>query len=113
MLGLRTAVEIGHEQHVLLAKREQEIVVQAVERVGLHRLVDFAPPDGRFRYVVPDDELVLGGATGELARAHDERAILGQQSFAATHGMLDERRRGQRSEERRVGKECRSRWSPY
>ena len=26
---------------------------------------------------------------------------------------LDVRLKGQRSEERRVGKECRSRWSPY
>src|SRR2546426_12741820 len=31
------------------------------------------------------------------------------------HVLLDDERRGQhkRSEERRVGKECRSRWSPY
>ena len=28
-------------------------------------------------------------------------------------GGIDVRRRGPRSEERRVGKECRSRWSPY
>ena len=27
--------------------------------------------------------------------------------------MIDEARKGMRSEERRVGKECRSRWSPY
>src|SRR5256885_6977250 len=29
------------------------------------------------------------------------------------HQRGDEHQRGQRSEERRVGKECRSRWSPY
>src|SRR2546425_3191367 len=36
--------------------------------------------------------------------------------FLVEHGMLDfivERREMRRSEERRVGKECRSRWSPY
>src|SRR5690242_15192382 len=32
---------------------------------------------------------------------------------AATHGSMFHRAPGSRSEERRVGKECRSRWSPY
>src|SRR2546427_7905611 len=38
-----------------------------------------------------------------------------QQRRAAVDGVLleDERRFHLRSEERRVGKECRSRWSPY
>src|SRR2546422_3237676 len=36
--------------------------------------------------------------------------LLGQ---AAARAMLEDRVAGHRSEERRVGKECRSRWSPY
>src|SRR5215469_14509417 len=41
-----------------------------------------------------------------LARCHGGKAGLGQ---AETGGGVV----GRRSEERRVGKECRSRWSPY
>src|SRR5256885_8490564 len=37
-------------------------------------------------------------------------AIYGRESV---HGLADSIARGVRSEERRVGKECRSRWSPY
>ena len=35
-------------------------------------------------------------------------------TFRSKHGAADiEKKMGGRSEERRVGKECRSRWSPY
>ena len=50
----------------------------------------------------------------------------GEKAIDAAHALQESRRRGdtdlpelsvaqieQRSEERRVGKECRSRWSPY
>src|SRR2546429_2833960 len=39
--------------------------------------------------------------------AHSQRVMGWMQS------MLQQDDKGQRSEERRVGKECRSRWSPY
>src|SRR5258708_16537201 len=42
------------------------------------------------------------------AVAGDEERLLGSEGFAA---LLEQPR--ERSEERRVGKECRSRWSPY
>ena len=48
VLGLRAAVEVGHEQQVLVAEREQEVVVQPVERLRVHRLVGLAPPHGAF-----------------------------------------------------------------
>ena len=35
------------------------------------------------------------------------------ESYASERRQYDAIRNGQRSEERRVGKECRSRWSPY
>ena len=34
-------------------------------------------------------------------------------SFTAMHAVIDGLMKTDRSEERRVGKECRSRWSPY
>ena len=41
-------------------------------------------------------------------------AELGMETFACVNVLLDPRARpALRSEERRVGKECRSRWSPY
>src|SRR5260370_39607269 len=61
------------------------------------------------------------------ARADVERSVEGKAPFAVAHQphaedetnpahVADERMRfelAERSEERRVGKECRSRWSPY
>src|SRR5688572_33142868 len=48
------------------------------------------------------DSIVQTELRSGVVRANDE-------TFAAALGDLN----GQRSEERRVGKECRSRWSPY
>ena len=39
----------------------------------------------------------------------EERQVTKEQSFETMHRMYEV----MRSEERRVGKECRSRWSPY
>ena len=52
---------------------------------------------------------------GELARLlqQEERAILPHEESLETVNLGTEEDRKERSEERRVGKECRSRWSPY
>ena len=42
-----------------------------------------------------NDEAVLGAAAGMGPGANDEGSVLGQQSFRPTHGMLNQRRRGQ------------------
>src|SRR5256885_5256184 len=66
---------------------------------------------------------VLGGrqlthvviATGAGERRHQDR-VVGRQVRAGLHRLGDDLGRllsVARSEERRVGKECRSRWSPY
>src|SRR5256885_16360760 len=54
------------------------------------------------------------GELGEEAYSDDMKTILAvsEQTRQETRGYFDIRHNG-RSEERRVGKECRSRWSPY
>src|SRR3989449_11611091 len=60
----------------------------------------------------PFEEAELVGLT--CRRAHGEIAPLRLPHHAASVAdPRDQRRRDARSEERRVGKECRSRWSPY
>src|SRR5256885_11798694 len=59
--------------------------------LGLDRLRDLLLPGGR---------QVDGGGLGPAAGAHRD-------------GLEDRPGEEERSEERRVGKECRSRWSPY
>src|SRR3712207_9369064 len=75
----------------------------------------------------PDDETFCAGGTlamyaeqgAELMVISATRGDAGQihDSSAATRGTLglirEQELRRARSEERRVGKECRSRWSPY
>ena len=54
----------------------------------------------------------LGAFRGQIYFQYDYRHTDGE-LFSTVAKTLDECRRRRRSEERRVGKECRSRWSPY
>ena len=61
-----------------------------------------------------------GGAAKEIRTGYfirDYLARVGEVSIVGLHGALKSeiglRNLRRRSEERRVGKECRSRWSPY
>src|SRR2546430_2961887 len=55
-----------------------------------------------------------GGDRGvELDVAARPSPLVGVAAQQLTHAVRRLRREAQRSEERRVGKECRSRWSPY
>ena len=49
--------------------------------------------------------------TGSWTHIHE--AAQDWETYAADNDVKGERRGGKGSEERRVGKECRSRWSPY
>ena len=95
VLGLRTAVEVGDVKRVGDGERQEEIVVEAIERLAVHRFVAVVPPDDVLRQVILDRELVLRASTGVLAGANDQRPVLGEQPFAAAHRMLHQRRRGQ------------------
>ena len=55
---------------------------------------------------------VVIGATGAHEPLVPQLAALGADTIVAAVGA-DTAQRHRRSEERRVGKECRSRWSPY
>src|SRR2546430_11454381 len=54
----------------------------------------------------PSEQLLVGGASEGLAA---EVAL----HYSHAHRLLPSTWSSSRSEERRVGKECRSRWSPY
>src|SRR3712207_3752572 len=60
---------------------------------------------GRAGPELPEDAVDDGAMISPLATA---LAVLGQERLAVLPTLV-----GDRSEERRVGKECRSRWSPY
>ena len=45
--------------------------------------------------------------------ANDKAVVLGADSFTSDYSTVSMVQQAFRSEERRVGKECRSRWSPY
>src|SRR2546427_10756267 len=120
------ATPATHVDEELLALREQrrarerQLLRVALVALRLHeRALVLAAHHPHFvgQRVVPV-VIVLAVAEGPVAHA------LGLDALAAVAGGAPERLRivrlgeelpavGMRSEERRVGKECRSRWSPY
>src|SRR3989441_12032138 len=102
--------------------------VHRIELVGLATLASLAvacseplmPRIGDVRLTVatsgadldPDGySVVLDGGAGLAVAVNDSRTISGLS--AGRHSALLSGLAPNRSEERRVGKECRSRWSPY
>src|SRR6266566_7834716 len=76
----------------------------------------FGVANGRARRVVRAvDQNKLGLRVGEPLElvGVDAEAILAAHAINAGFQAKRFRERRERSEERRVGKECRSRWSPY
>src|ERR1043165_3609664 len=79
---------------------------------------------GSWVYREPAGEKALGGGDTHVREALKNRAprtasfmnsleAIGYQATTPVHRQLGTMRHNERSEERRVGKECRSRWSPY
>ena len=62
--------------------------------------------------IIADNKIVSAGSILPLSRSHEIPKHLGLRHRAAI-GISERTDAVLRSEERRVGKECRSRWSPY
>ena len=58
--------------------------------LGRERLVYGPPIHFGLGEFVANDEFVFGRAAGELAGAHDQRAVVGQEPFAPADCVLDE-----------------------
>ena len=115
-----------------LSRRERHIrVARALELVGIADRHDHYPRQlsggqeqrvAIARAIVTDPAILLADEpTGDLDRESSAaildllarlNAELGKTLLVVTHDPAVAARAGRRSEERRVGKECRSRWSP-
>ena len=78
-------------------------------------------PDSDWAFYIQGDEVVhekyLGEIKNKMLEYKDDKRIEGllfdYLHFYGSYDYVGDSRRWYRSEERRVGKECRSRWSPY
>ena len=82
----------------------------------LSALVGCSPTYGNMRFLPsPEQEATMRADSQRVQR--DERVERAERRRERREEMMDEadaiKRAAERSEERRVGKECRSRWSPY
>src|SRR2546427_157886 len=95
-------------------RRAEHLVQHAVQPEARLTVGDglVAEPAAHVRAPAPQVEAVAAGAPGPVAVEGIAAAAEGEAVLAVVLGdaALD---RVARSEERRVGKECRSRWSPY
>ena len=66
-----------------------------------------------FRYRMSDRDVFYGGGVVNGARSITLMEDAAKRLMAKTFGNTGRCVEVKRSEERRVGKECRSRWSPY
>ena len=81
----------------------------------------FQNPDNQLVSSVVEDDVAfgpenLGTEPAEIRRRVDEAldsVRMGEYKRKAPHLLSGGQKQAERSEERRVGKECRSRWSPY
>src|SRR5687767_14436054 len=111
LMPLRVDSEIGRLRRVLVHRPGHEIdwmVPSMMETLLFDDILDGA--DARLEH--DGFRQVLRQAGVEVLDSQDLLAdVVGQEE--ARKRLLDELEAEYRSEERRVGKECRSRWSPY
>src|SRR3989454_10812241 len=81
-------------------------------RSGGSTLTAQQPKNNVVRVALQALAAVLGGTQSLHTNAYDEALALPTEQ-SATLALRTQQILAQRSEERRVGKECRSRWSPY
>src|SRR5919107_466450 len=128
-VNIRTLVRTGDtpaSERTAMTKRPPHIVVTTPESLyilltseGGRRMLETART-----LIVDEIHAVVGDKRGshlalsverleQLVRQHSEDSPLIRIGLSATQRPIEEVARFLRSEERRVGKECRSRWSPY
>ena len=110
---------------VLIANRGEIAVriIRACREMGILTVAVYSEADREALHAQLADEAVcIGPAPSKDSYLNMERIlsaalVTGADAVHPGFGFLSENstfaRRCQRSEERRVGKECRSRWSPY
>src|SRR2546421_8701522 len=84
----------------------RDLIVTGVQTCAL-------PISERVRHLLPRAPLVLRCPAAERADAATRPGPVRRGAFPGDPRRYDPSVRLPRSEERRVGKECRSRWSPY
>src|SRR5256885_200421 len=120
-LGTRMKSATPKHLHPLLGRRLVDWVVEAVRPLGADPLVVVLSPeaaDALDGVEVAVQERPLG--TGDSLRAARESVgsartllVVSGDHPRITSKLLEQLVAEHRSEERRVGEECRSRWSPY
>ena len=90
MARLRPRVEVLDVQ-LDPRKVVRHAIVESIERVPLHRVIDVAPPDVPFGRGLAHDVLVARAATGVGSTVNDEGTFVGGEGLAASQRMLVER----------------------
>src|ERR1035438_2744811 len=115
-MQVQTSVQRGDGgRWVMPEERKVQVIVVEMNHVELRSL----PKDEFHQPHVLGQRLATGRVAPEGALARSDECCHGFGIAAGKEGNLVAqpnqflRQKGDRSEERRVGKECRSRWSPY
>ena len=88
--------------------------VSTLIRANLNDLIDKAEnPEKLIKQVILDMENQLLQVKTQVAIAIADQHLLEKKRKENEEKISEWDRKAMRSEERRVGKECRSRWSPY
>ena len=98
MDAARTALRLGAEVHIVYRRSEEELPARREE-------VHHAKEEGVIFDLLTNPVEIIPDENGWVKEVKCVRMELGEPDASG--------RRRPRSEERRVGKECRSRWSPY
>ncbi len=109
--GLLTVEELAGSQATLLADLKSQLVLKELEIKNYSLFSKIEDPE-LIRMKAERDNILELIEQNERAFSQMDLPALALE-FARLTMALDIQRRIYRSEERRVGKECRSRWSPY
>ncbi len=107
--NMRTLDSVSKEKSRRIARETMDIYAPIANRLGLNDVFQELE-DLCFKYLHPNRYAVLSKAL-KVARGNRREVV--SKILEAIRARLDGNKIPARSEERRVGKECRSRWSPY